>query len=580
MARLRTWRGALPLLLHLLLALALVCCARALRDDPTHDDPTHDDPSHDDPDDESDSVGLSKADIEELGLKDDPLRRQARARPGADTLSDTLKSLSLTDKELAELKHMERETLRDVPDTAVFHGSDDKRPVDAAPPPGMVAPPRVERDVPRPNQPSEEDAARRRAEAAEDKVAAVQREVEESKREVEESKREAEERKKEAHALKAKVMFLTRALEGEKEDAEAARSEMEQSKDAYEQKLEAQRMEYRNEREELSSAIEERKRAFDELYEEKQVLGQILDEEQKTLHDLQEKIQHPDLGLWIRQRAERAAILVETPETDAMKFYARKYMAPKVTKMKHRLALLEKRVEKSVDHLLPSQYGSVVALMLCIGLIGFPVFVTMSTVVTVTKSVSLRQYVLLGNVFLTAFSSGLCIAGILLQQDPLQTLYEASESMFVILQLAAAVVFPVFIGVIFCAVLKARDQEDLFVFGCELVFYILVGLNYRARVWRPAMLGRNIETSRMMYVVYVIDFLSMTALTISSAKVEQSRLPSFEGDNYVDVERDSGGGANKSDGAGGAGPRSSLGALGSGLMKAAISGDHSAGKEE
>ncbi|CDF40178.1 unnamed protein product [Chondrus crispus] len=558
MARLRTWRGALPLLLHLLLALALCCCARALDDDP---------------DDESDSIALSKADIEELGLKDDPLRRQARAKPGRDTLTDTLKSLSLTDKELAELKHMERETLRDVPDTAVFHGSDDKRPVDAAPPPGMVAPPRAERDVPRPDQPDEHDAARKRAEAAEEKVAAVQKEVQESKR-------EAEERKKEADALKAKVTLLTRTLEGQKEDAEAARMEMEQSRDAYEQKLEAERTEYHNEKEELNSAIEERKRAFDELYEEKQVLGQILDEEQKTLHDLQEKIQHPDLGLWIRQRAERAAILVETPETDAMKFYARKYMAPKVTKMRHRLALLEKRVEKSVDHLLPSQYGSVVALMLCIGLIGFPVFVTMSTVVTVTKSVSLRQYVLLGNVFLTAFSSGLCIAGILLQQDPLQTLYEASESMFVILQLAAAVVFPVFIGVIFCAVLKARDQEDLFVFGCELVFYILVGLNYRARVWRPAMLGRNIETSRMMYVVYVIDFLSMTALTISSAKVGQSRLPSFVGDSYVDVERDLSAGANKSDEAGGAGPRSSLGALGSGLMKAAISGDHSAGKEE
>ncbi|CDF40174.1 unnamed protein product [Chondrus crispus] len=176
MARLRTWRGALPLLLHLLLALALFRCALALDDDP---------------DDDSGSIALSKADIEELGFKDDPLRRQARAKPGRDTLSDTLKSQSLTDKEPAELKHTQRETVRDVPDTADFHGSDDKRPVDAASPPGMVTPPRAERDVPRPDQPNEHDAARRRAEAAEGKVAAAQKEARESKREAEERKKEA-----------------------------------------------------------------------------------------------------------------------------------------------------------------------------------------------------------------------------------------------------------------------------------------------------------------------------------------------------------------------------------------------------
>lgn len=527
-------------------------------------------------DEDETDLELSKADVAELGLNDDhPLKKELDASHG-DELASSLKNLGLTDKELSELKMMEHESQAGVPDTAVYHGRKDKRLADAAPPPGMVAPAQARMDVgremdraPPPHEPTEDLAEKERKLADKERKAADAR---------------AEASRKEVDALQAKVAMMARSLEAQKEDAKAAKVELSRSTDIYERKLESERQGHKSEQDELTTAIEERKRAFDELYEEKQVLGQILNEEQKTLHELQEKIQHPDLGLWIRQRAERAAILVETPETDAMKFYARKYMAPKVTKMRHRLALLEKRVEKSVDHLLPAKYGSVVAFLLSIGLIGFPVFVTMSTVVSVTKSVSLRQYVLLGNVFLTAFSSGLCIAGLILQQDPLQTLYEASESLFVILQLAAAIVFPVFVGVIFCAVLKSRDQEDLFVFGCELVFYILVGLNYRARVWRPAMLGQNIETSRMMYVVYVIDFLSMTALTISSAKLDQNRLPSFVGDSYGGVEAEAGQGANKMVGGPGSGSvggsRSGLGALGSGLMKAAMSGDNSAGKEE
>lgn len=537
-------------------------------------------------DEDETDLELSKQDIAALGLRSDHLKKELDDSHG-DELADSLKNLGLTAKELSELKKMEHETLTGGGrDMAAYHGKKDMRPADAAPPPGMVAQPvhgnRVANESdqapPRPYEPTN-DAVEKERRAAEARAEASRKELEASRRELE--------------ALQAKFSVLKRSLDSEKDEVQAVRLELSRSRESSDRTLEVERQEHKSKREELTTAIEERKRAFDELYEEKQVLGQILNEEQKALHELQEKIQHPDLGLWIRQRAERAAILVETPETDAMKFYARKYMAPKVTKMRHRLALLEKRVEKSVDHLLPSQYGSVVAFLLSIGLIGFPVFVTMSTVVSVTKSVSLRQYVLLGNVFLTAFSSGLCIAGLMLQQDPLQTLYEASESLFVILQLAAAIVFPIFVGVIFCAVLKARDQEDLFVFGCELVFYILVGLNYRARVWRPAMLGQNIETSRMMYVVYVIDFLSMTALTISSAKLDQSRLdqsrldqnrlPTFVGDSYG-TDAEAGQTANKVVGITGtaspAATRSGLGVLGSGLIKAAMSGDNSAGKEE
>lgn len=326
-----------------------------------------------------------------------------------------------------------------------------------------------------------------------------------------EAKLEAERLKKEIERMKAEKTHADHFVSEQKLENRKLRESFSKSVD--EAKVEKQ-----EEMEEMKAAIEEQKQAFEELFEEKQLLSRMLSDEQRKLNELQEKIQHPDLGLWVRQRAERAAILVEGPETDAVKYYAQKYMAPKVTKMKHRLQMLENRVERSVDHLLPAKYGGFVAMLLSIGLIGFPVFVTLSTAVSLTKSFSLRQHVLVGNVFWTAFAVGLCVAGLVLRQDPLQTLYEASRSLFILLQLGMAVAYPAFLMVISCAVLRARDKVDVLVFGCELVFYAVIGMNYRSRVWRAAMLGEHIDTGPMMYAVYMVDFVAMMALTVSSSR--------------------------------------------------------------
>lgn len=407
----------------------------------------------------------------------------------------------------------------------------DVRPDDIPPPPGMVAKPPKKKDVAaeidldkllQPNDGDDADDPGPPQEPLEIKINATAKLIEENGS----LDRRNTALSEKLESTRRQLEVATREGSDAKRQISSLKVQHERAKDAFRHSLESAKKEDQSEKDEMTATIREQKRAFDELFEEKQLLSQMLSDEQKVLKELQEKIQHPDLGLWLRQRAQKASILVETPETDAVKYYAKKYMAPKVTKMRHKLELLEKRVERSVDHLLPAKYGSIVALLLSIGLVGFPVMVTMSTVVSVTKSVSLRQYVLLGNVFLTAFAAGLCIAGALLGQDPLQTLYEASEALFMTLQLTTAVAFPAFLGVIGCTVMKSRDRLDAFVFGCEFVFYALVAMNYRTRVWRPAMLGQNIETSAMMYAIYLMDFLSMTALTISSSRVEGVVVPS------------------------------------------------------
>lgn len=325
--------------------------------------------------------------------------------------------------------------------------------------------------------------------------------------------------------LRSQVKELTKHLDALQEDKTRLRSMLSKAQQAFQHSLQEARQESKDEIDEMRTTIEEQKRAFDELFEEKQIIAKVLSDEQKTLKELQERIQHPDLAMWLGQRAKRAALLIETPESDAMKFYAKKYMAPRVEKMRHRLELLESRVERTVDHLLPAKYGSFVALLLSIALIAFPVFVTMSTVLSLTTRMSLKQYVLLGNVFLTAFALTLCFAGLILQQDPLQTLYEASSNLFILIQLLAAFLFPLFLLTIVGTVLRSQDRLDMFVFSCEFVFYLLVGMNYRVRIWRPVMLGQNIETGPMMYFVYLMDFISMTMLTVSAARVPDQ--PSF-----------------------------------------------------
>lgn len=277
----------------------------------------------------------------------------------------------------------------------------------------------------------------------------------------------------------------------------------------------------------LERSLRERTRAFDELLEEKQLLSREVRKEQTQLVALQNRIRDPSLGVWVRRRAERAAVLLDSPETDAVAYYANLYMRPRVARMRHRLEVIEKRLEASVDHVLPAKYGAPVAVLLLVGLFAFPILAVFRVTLTLSSKISLRQYVLLGNVFLVALAFSCCVARLLLRQDPLQTLYEASEQAFLVLQLLIGLAFPMFLLLLAVTVFKARRRGSAYIFACEFVFYFMVGLNYRRRVWEPAMVGEVIHSNAMMYVVYLVDFVCMTILTVSAAQGGSGLPPTF-----------------------------------------------------
>lgn len=258
------------------------------------------------------------------------------------------------------------------------------------------------------------------------------------------------------------------------------------------------------------------RKAFDELLSEKQSLTTMLKEDEEQLRALQEKVQNPELSKWIEVRAAKLNKYFETPETDAVAYYAKKIMGSKMQIARKRLSALEHKMEQTVDSVMPARYGSFVALMLTLIIVGFPVVVTAYAVIFLTKVISFRQRVLLGNLFFASFFIAVGIVGLILRQDPLKTLYDASENQFILLQIALSLSYACFMAVLTWAIVKGRARQEKATFISQMIFYAAIGVNYHNRVWAPSMLGLTIDTNAWMYFVYVIDFCAMAMLTVSS----------------------------------------------------------------
>ncbi len=267
-------------------------------------------------------------------------------------------------------------------------------------------------------------------------------------------------------------------------------------------------------REGSKKEVEELRRAFSELLKEKKALTKVVRDERKQLVELQARIKNPTLGEWLRKRASHAGGLLDLPEAEALGYYARLYMQPKLGKARDRLVALEQHVEAGVDHLLPARYGALVAILLTAALVGFPALLVFRVAISLSRTLSIAQYVLLVNVFLTALTTGLLGTRLLLGQDPLQTMYEGAEHLFMATQLVLSLLYIGFLLLLGAAIYQGRKRG---IFVCELVFYIMIGLNYRRRVWQPVMVGEVIHSNAMMYVVYLVDFICMTVLTVCAS---------------------------------------------------------------
>lgn len=326
-------------------------------------------------------------------------------------------------------------------------------------------------------------------------------------------------------ALMRLVETLKAQLAKEREDSRALRAHVERAEHAsrahgkHEKKdIDKDEAGSRDNYRELKRQLNELRQAFDEVLAEKRQLGVVVRDEHSQLTALQDQIRSPSLAVWLKERAIKLRELVDAPESDAVAYYARLYVKPRLGRVRHGLARLERRVERSVDHVLPARYGAFVAALLTAAIVGFPLAVAARLTVSLSRTLSLPQYVLLANVFLAALALALVFARVILQQDPLQTLYDASEQLFVLTQLALGVAFPAFLVLLGATAWRARGRGNAYIFACEFVFYVMIGFNYRRRVWLPSMVGEVIHANGTMYIVYLVDFICMTVLTVSAAR--------------------------------------------------------------
>lgn len=232
--------------------------------------------------------------------------------------------------------------------------------------------------------------------------------------------------------------------------------------------------------EDVQFELREQRQAFEQVLKEKNLLGKTVKDEEAALFALQEKVQHPEFKQWLKNRAARFSEHFENSETDAVAYYARRFVEPQVFKARNRISALEGRLEKTVDVVLPAKYGSFVALILALIVVVVPIFVTLSAITSITKAISMRQHVLICNLCISSFVIALAVCGLVLQADPLKTLYNASESGFIFLQFCLVVLFMTSLFMLGRALYNARDDRDMIVFGSQLIFYVLVGVSHFA----------------------------------------------------------------------------------------------------
>lgn len=261
--------------------------------------------------------------------------------------------------------------------------------------------------------------------------------------------------------------------------------------------------------------------AFYQLLKEKKALAAEVQADHAQLESLQRRIQNPTLGAWLTKRTTRVRRLISAlPETDALAHYTKIYMKPSLkasTKQFHAL-------EQGVARVIPNKTSAfIIALMM----IFVPSILVLRLTYTLTQKLSLAQYVLLINVFLCGLMISLLISSLVLNIDPLQNLYENAEHVFMVIQCLLTLIYPAFLALLCFTIRKNYkvDNAKAFIFALELMFYVVIGLNYQKRIWKPSMLGQVLHSNLSMYILYLLDFVCMTALTISASR--NSERPTF-----------------------------------------------------
>jgi hypothetical protein len=198
----------------------------------------------------------------------------------------------------------------------------------------------------------------------------------------------------------------------------------------------------------------------EKLEKDEQMLGKLED----ALSSAKRAASDPALSQWIRRRVESLAILIQDePAAQALG----RVVGAAVDDTRNSVMSLELEVEHRV-------HNKGIAILACVLVALLPFLVVRWALSRVTKALSYRQHVLIGNLFNFILLLSLIAATVLLQSDPMVTVRKFSPHYFVIVQAFFVVQWPIMLFLIIHTVLSSSARQDRVGYTIQLCVMISI----------------------------------------------------------------------------------------------------------
>lgn len=140
-----------------------------------------------------------------------------------------------------------------------------------------------------------------------------------------------------------------------------------------------------------------------------------------------------------------------------------------------------------------------------------------------SRVVSVRQYVLIGNLCNLAFVAIVFAWYLVSGDDPIEMMVVLNARLAVFVQLLIAIQFPFFCALLVIAVLVSVTKKQKMYFIFQIILYCVIAVDYLRRIWKPTLQKQIFENQTIFaYMSYLVILSFMSYLTVRSAKADRN----------------------------------------------------------
>jgi hypothetical protein len=251
----------------------------------------------------------------------------------------------------------------------------------------------------------------------------------------------------------------------------------------------------------------------DKLEKDEEMLAKL----ENALNSAEHAASDPALSQWIRRRVESLAVLIQDePSAKALG----RVVGEVVEDTRDSVYLLESEVEQRVRN-------KGLAILACVIVVLLPALVVRWALSRVTKALSYRQHVLIGNLFNFILLSSLIGAIVIFRNDPMVTIRKLSPHNFIIVQAFFVVQWPVMMFLLLHTSLTATSNQDRVRYIVQLVVFISI-IVHVVVVSRVNVLfsAAKSESNLVNYAIYNMGVAIMLGMTLTGPRTRQDGLVS------------------------------------------------------